>query len=376
MPETLVPGLFVEETSFRQHMITPADTTASCFVGMALNGPGGVSVRLSSITEFEALYGGRGDLMINGIPSTNFLAHAVHGFFGNGGRALYIARAQGPGAAAYQAALDQSLAVDDISIIAAPGASALTDADAICAALTAHVERPGVFRFAVLDPPPGASMADIRAFRAGFDSSRAALYYPWLRIPGPAGAIDVPPSGHVSGIYVRSDTDGGVHKAPANEVISGITGFVTAINKPQQEILNPEGINVLRFFEGRGNRVWGARTMSGDPEWKYVNLRRYFDYLERSISRGTQWCVFEPNGEPLWANVRRTIADFLLSEWQNGALLGDKPEKAFFVKCDRSTMTQNDLDQGRLVCLIGVAALRPAEFVIFRISAMTADAQA
>ena len=156
-------------------------------------------------------------------------------------------------------------------------------------------------------------------------------------------------------------------------MVRGAIGFETLINTAQQEVLNPEGINAFRFFEGRGNRLWGARTISSDPEWKYVNIRRYFAYLERSIDKGTQWAVFEPNGEALWANVRATIRDFLVNEWANGALLGDKPEKAFFVRCDRSTMTQNDLDNGRLVCLIGVAPLKPAEFVIFRIGQWTAD---
>jgi len=149
--------------------------------------------------------------------------------------------------------------------------------------------------------------------------------------------------------------------------------FESDINFHQQELLNPLGVNCLRFFAGRGYRVWGARTASSDPEWKYVNVRRYFNYLEASIDRGTQWAVFEPNGPQLWANVRRTIEDFLLNEWMSGALLGDKPEKAYFVRCDRSTMTQNDLDNGRLICLIGVAPLRPAEFVIFRIGQWTAD---
>jgi phage tail sheath protein FI len=148
------------------------------------------------------------------------------------------------------------------------------------------------------------------------------------------------------------------------------------LNKAQQEVLNPEGINCFRFFEGRGFRLWGARTISSDPEWKYVNLRRYFAYLERSIDKGTQWAVFEPNGPRLWDNVRSTVADFLFNEWQMGALLGDKPEKSYFVRCDRTTMTQNDLDNGRLVCLVGVAPLRPAEFVIFRIGQWTADRKA
>jgi phage tail sheath protein FI len=177
----------------------------------------------------------------------------------------------------------------------------------------------------------------------------------------------------VAGIYARNDTERGVYKAPANEVVTGAIGFETLLNKSQQDVLNPEGVNCFRFFEGRGFRLWGARTISSDPEWKYVNLRRYFAYLERSVDRGTQWAVFEPNGERLWANVRRTVEDFLFNEWQMGALLGDKPEKAYFVRCDRSTMTQNDLDNGRLVCLVGVAPLRPAEFVIFRIGQWTAD---
>jgi hypothetical protein len=179
----------------------------------------------------------------------------------------------------------------------------------------------------------------------------------------------------VAGIYARNDIERAVFKAPANEVVTGAIGFEKLINRAQQEVLNPLAVNCFRFFEGRGYRLWGARTATSDPEWKYVNLRRYFAYLEHSIDKGTQWAVFEPNGERLWANVQRTISDFLFNEFQNGALLGSKPEEAYFVRCDRSTMTQNDLDNGRLVCKIGVAALRPAEFVIFRIGQWTADKQ-
>ena len=178
----------------------------------------------------------------------------------------------------------------------------------------------------------------------------------------------------MTGIYARSDVARGVFKAPANEVVNGLTKFEININKARQDVLNPEGINALRFFEGRGNRVWGARTMSSDPEWKYVNVRRLFIYLEHSIDKSTQWAVFEPNNERLWANIRSTIEDFLLVQWKSGALLGTKPEQAYFVRCDRTTMTQNDLDNGRLICLIGVAPTYPAEFVIFRIGQWTADA--
>jgi phage tail sheath protein FI len=269
-------------------------------------------------------------------------------------------------------------AIEDISIVAAPGSTLRDDArsNTVIGALISHAERMQ-YRIAVVDCARQQTIANVRALRARYDSSHAAFYYPWVRILDPLTGEEnyYPPSGFVAGIYARNDIERAVYKAPANEVVNLALGFETLLNKAQQEVLNPEGINCFRYFEGRGMRLWGARTMSSDPEWKYVNVRRYFAYLERSIDRGTQWAVFEPNGERLWANVRRTVEDFLLNEWQNGALLGEKPEKAFFVKCDRSTMSQNDLDNGRLVCLIGVAALKPAEFVIFRIGQWTADSK-
>jgi phage tail sheath protein FI len=268
--------------------------------------------------------------------------------------------------------------IEDISIVAAPaaGAEGANEAAAINQALIGHCQRMR-YRVAVLDSRRALSIRDVQAQRAGMDSTHAAFYYPWVTVMDPiSGArLDLPPSGFVAGIYARNDVERAVWKAPANEVVVGALGFERPINTAQQEILNPLGINCLRSFEGRGHRVWGARTVSSDPEWKYLNVRRYFAYLERSIDRGTQWAVFEPNGERLWANVRRTISDFLLNEFQMGALLGDKPEAAYFVKCDRSTMTQNDLDNGRLVCQIGVAVVKPAEFVIFRIGQWTADAK-
>jgi uncharacterized protein len=270
--------------------------------------------------------------------------------------------------------------LEDISIVAAPGSTFQYEgsygakARTITRALIRHAERMK-YRIAVVDSGDDQSISQVRAMRAQLDSTHAALYYPWIRVLDPLTQqeIHVPPSGFVAGIYARNDVNRAVYKAPANEVVNLALGFERFLNKAQQEVLNPEGINCFRFFEGRGMRLWGARTISSDPEWKYVNLRRYFAYLERSVDKGTQWAVFEPNGPQLWANVRTTIEDFLLNEWQNGALLGDKPEKAYFVKCDRSTMSQNDLDNGRLICLIGVAPLRPAEFVIFRIGQWTAD---
>jgi phage tail sheath protein FI len=275
--------------------------------------------------------------------------------------------------------------IDDLAIVATPDTVTLQDAEQETAVsnLIGHCERLR-YRIAVVDPPSESSISEVRTFRSKFDSSYAALYYPWLRIVdpsrkpdpgGPTPMIDVPPSGAVAGIYARTDITRGVHKAPANEVVRGMSSFVTNVTYDRQSVLNPEGINALRFFEGRSNRVWGARTMSSDPEWKYVNVRRLFIYLEHSIDRATQWAVFEPNNERLWGSIRQSVEDFLITAWRDGALMGTKPEEAFFVRCDRTTMTQNDLDNGRMICLIGVAPTYPAEFVIFRIGQWTADSQ-
>jgi uncharacterized protein len=275
--------------------------------------------------------------------------------------------------------------VDDIAIVALPDAGSLEEDERNVATqyVLAHCQNLK-YRIAVVDGPESASLNQVREFRGKFDSKYGALYHPWIEILDPTeraaqGApprrLRIPPSGFVAGIYARSDIERGVHKAPANEVVFGLTRFEININKPRQDVLNPEGINALRFFEGRGNRVWGARTMSSDPEWKYVNVRRFFIFLEHSIDKATQWAVFEPNDERLWANIRHTVEDFLLLQWLNGALIGAKPEEAYFVRCDRTTMTQNDLDIGRLICLIGVAPVKPAEFVIFRIGQWTAGAK-
>ncbi len=279
----------------------------------------------------------------------------------------------------YSLGLRQFEDIEDISMVAAPGstwdyATVREEANGVIKQLIAHAERMR-YRVALLDCGDKMPVTEVRGMRAKLDSKYAALYYPWVTVLDPITRreINLPPSGFVAGICARNDVERGVHKAPANEVVRLAMGFESMLNNGQQEVLNPDGINCFRYFEGRGMRLWGARTISSDPEWKYLNVRRYFAYLERSIDKHTQWAVFEPNGEQLWANVRRTIEDFLLNEWQKGALLGEKPEKAFFVRCDRSTMSQNDLDNGRLVCQIGVAPLKPAEFVVFRIGQWTGD---
>ena len=291
-----------------------------------------------------------------------------------------------PRATDYKEALEPLKALEEISIVAAPGYSSYTDTNyrGIEQELLTFVSRRRSYQIAVLDTPPNANLGGARASRSRIDSSYAALYYPWVVVANPLfnpadasqpAEIALPPSGFICGIYGRNDVQRGVFKAPANEIVRGALRFEQDINFAEQEILNPMGINCLRFFPGRGYRVWGARTVSSDPEFKYVNVRRYFNYLEASIDRSIQWAVFEPNNERLWANIRDTVTSFLYNEWVSGALLGESVTQAFFVRCDRSTMTQNDLDNGRLICLIGVAVAKPAEFVIFRIGQKTADSR-
>jgi hypothetical protein len=260
---------------------------------------------------------------------------------------------------------------DDIALCAVPG---VTDAD-VQVALIAHCELLK-YRFAVLDGPATTSdIASIEAHRNHYDTEYAGYYLPWLVTEDPATGRDalVPPSGHVLGICARVDNDRGVWKAPANEVVRGITDVELRFGDGEQDVLNPEGVNLIRAFDGRGIRVWGGRTLSSDTEWKYVNVRRLFIFLEHSIDRGTQWVVFEPNNEALWQRVVTSISSFLFGVWKQGALMGTKPEEAYFVRCDRTTMTQDDIDNGRLVCQIGVAPAYPAEFVIFQIGQFTAS---
>jgi phage tail sheath protein FI len=270
--------------------------------------------------------------------------------------------------------------IPEVTMVSVPDAMAayqkgvidLEGLKAIQLGMIAHCELMGN-RVAVLDAPPGLNSQQIKDWRvdqAGYDSKFAALYYPWVKVFDPASGdnVYVPPSGHVAGIYGRNDDTRGVHKAPANEVIRGAIDLETNITKGEHDALNPVGVNCIRAFPGRGIRIWGARTLSSEPEWRYLNVRRLFNYLEDSILNGTQWAVFEPNDRALWAKVRRSIAAFLTMEWRKGALFGATPGEAFFVNCNDETNPSEAIDLGQLTCEIGVAPVKPAEFVIFRLS--------
>jgi phage tail sheath protein FI len=271
-------------------------------------------------------------------------------------------------------------AVDEVTMLCVPDLMAayqqgILDAEGVRAvqlAMIAHCEGMGD-RMAILDPPPGLSPQQVRDWRtdvAGYDSKYAALYYPWIKIhdPGSGTGKFVPPSGHMAGVWARSDGIRGVHKAPANEVVRGALNLQTKLTKGEQELLNPLGVNCIRSFPGRGIRVWGARTLSSDAAWSYLNVRRLFNYLEESILNGTQWVVFEPNDDALWARIRRTIGAFLVTEWRKGALFGLTPDEAFFVKCDRETNPAESIAAGQVLCEVGIAPVKPAEFVIFRMA--------
>ena len=275
-------------------------------------------------------------------------------------------------------------AVDEVTMVVCPDVMAFagngddTALRDLQGKMIAHCENMGD-RMAILDTPPGLNPQDALDWRmnsAGYDSKFATLYYPWLEVMDPISKrpIMVPPSGHVAGVWCRSDANRGVHKAPANEVTMGVNGVAFQITGEEQGGLNQRGINCIRAFPGRGIRIWGARTMSSDPEWRYVNVRRLFNYISESIMEGTQWAVFEPNDERLWSSLRISTANFLARTWRQGALFGATPGEAFFVKCDAETNPQDVIEAGQVVIEVGICPVKPAEFVIFRISQFAAGA--
>jgi phage tail sheath protein FI len=238
--------------------------------------------------------------------------------------------------------------------------------------MISHCENMGD-RMAILDCPEGLLPQEVLEWRmntAGYDSKFAALYYPWIEVMDPLTRkpMMVPPSGHVAGLWCRVDGERGVHKAPANEVVRGANGLGFQVTQAEQGGLNKVGINCIRAFPGRGIRVWGARTMSSDPEWRYINVRRLFNFVSESIMEGTQWSVFEPNDEKLWIQLRIAATNFLTRVWSDGALFGSTPAQAFYVKCDSETNPPEVIEAGQVICEIGIAPVKPAEFVIFRLS--------
>ena len=348
--------------------LATAVTAANTAVGAANDAVTQATTNPQTTATTQALSADVGQVatQVAAIPAAPTSSGVVQ--FGNDGSATidYVGQDNGPG----QRSGIQSLKdTESISIIAAPGQ---TD-PAVQGELINQCELLR-YRFAVLDGeqnPAGGSVNAILAHRDQYDTSYAAYYVPWLQITLTNQKVFLPPSGHMAGIYVGTDTSRGVWKAPANVPVQNITGLKTYIVKGEQDILNPAGVNAIRRFDTLGIRVWGARTLSSDNSLIYINVRRTLIYLEASIDQGTQWVVFEPNSPPTWDRLTDSVTAFLTTQWANGALFGAKPSDAFFVRCDETTMTQDDIQNGRLICQIGVAIVRPAEFVIFRIEQTT-----
>ncbi|MEG4304905.1 phage tail sheath C-terminal domain-containing protein [Microcoleus sp. D3_18a_C4] len=321
----------------------------------------------TNFTEFKNFFGD-----FSGDRGQNILAHAVYGFFRNGGTRCFVVWVKAENE--LEAALDRFEAIDEIAIVAAPGLTSKSSLDKI----NAHCRLLGD-RFAIFDADEDITLEELKpgSDKLLGNSDYAALYHPWIQVFDPTSneLKFVPPSGHVAGIYARVDNIRGVHKAPANESILGAIGLKQEISKIKQGPLNADGINCIRNLNGN-IRIWGARTLGAgkdNPDFKYINIRRQFNYLRESIDEGTQWVVFEPNNAELWAKIRRNVTAFLTNEWRKGALFGTTPQEAFFVKCDAETNPLDSRKLGQVVTEIGVAVIEPAEFVIFRLSQIVTE---
>jgi phage tail sheath protein FI len=372
------PGVYVEDVPPAQRAIEGASTSVAAFAGVVADdvtmpqlpdgtaatlSPAGTVQRLARWEDFAPLFGSNG-------PKNEVLSHSVFGFFLNGGSHCYVTRVAKAEDLANLTAITAAWArYDDISIVAVPGATTKAQHQALTDHCALMQDRVAVLDGAVPATAGSTKPTDIRPTGLSTDGGYAALYYPWIVTAGPdtTGALHtVPPSGHVAGVYARSDASRGVFKAPANEGVRGAVDVATLLGRIDQETLNPEGINVLRPITGTVT-VWGARTLSNQTDFRYVSVRRYLCYLRDTITAGTAWAVFEPNGLSLWKSLTRNVSDFLRSEWQSGALLGETPEKAFYVRCDEATNPPASRELGRVVVEVGVSVVRPAEFVIFRV---------
>lgn len=370
----LSPGVYVEEVDRGTKPLEMVGTSTVGFIGESSTGPKNQAVFCTNWSQFVKAFGD--------FEHSEYLAHAVYGFFNNGGgrcfvlnvgksekaeekAKLYIGADNGPGARTGLKAFEE---IDEISIVCAPGQTDPVIQDAVLS----HCENMR-YRFAVLDSPEIIEKGGVDKLPKPRDSKYGAYYFPWLEVYDPIkGNIFQPPSGFMCGLYARVDAERGVHKAPANEIVRGALGLRYTVTKGEQDILNPKGINVIRAFPNRGIRVWGARTVSSDASWRYVNVRRLFNMAEQSIELGTQWVVFEPNDEQLWKRVTRDITAFLMRLWRQGALFGSTPEQAFYVKCDEETNPPEVIDAGQMIVEVGMCPVKPAEFVIFRIGQMPA----
>jgi phage tail sheath protein FI len=379
MATYLTPGVYVEEVPAGARPISMVGTSTAAFLGAAPKADAfpGIARPCLNWTQFVADFGAPG-------AAVTPLALALHGFFQNGGGRCYVVNLVAGDLAAGLRALD---ALDDVAIVCAPGLTSPGDYDAVLS----HCERLGD-RVAILDAPAtadieplaktatvdkkGAAVGGLRPRSS--DGGYGAFYFPRLILRNPfdpKATVTAPPSGHIAGIYARTDAQRGVHKAPANEVVAGAIGVERLVTREEQGVLNRAGVNVIRSFPDQGIKVWGARTLADESsEWRYVNVRRLVNMVKESIENGTRWTVFEPNDQTLWKSVERNVRAFLNQLWRQGALFGEKPEQAFFVRCDAEINPPDSVDAGKLITEIGIAPVKPAEFIIFRLGLVSGSA--
>jgi phage tail sheath protein FI len=405
MSTPLEPGVSLEEIHPRLEPIEGAKTSVAAFVGFAAGGPVTRPIRVAAWTQFAKIYSDPHEADQGPFMPSAYMAYAVRGFFENGGRVCWIVRVGHDdearrrtvgldgGSESFNSELSTALregmgslsAIDEITMVCCPDMLALAQESDDASlrdqqgALIAHCEAAGN-RMAILDAPPALQpqeMLEWRTEEGAYDSNSAALYYPWIEVVDPLSnqPTAVPPSGHVAGVWARTDITRGVYKAATDAVVLDAGGLTSEITDDEQGALNRAGINCIRSFPGRGIRVWGSRTLSSDPEWRYLNIRRLFIYITQSIMEGTRWAVFEPNDEQLWSSLRRDIGAFLTRTWSEGALFGSSPEQGFYVKCDEETNTPEVVEAGQVVMEIGIAPVKPGEFVSFRICQLTAAAE-
>lgn len=390
MPTYLAPGVYVEEVPGTPPLVGVGTSTAG-FVGevdAAATNPDGSAFEMpllpGSETEQYALAEVNAPTLVTNWTqfqnsfgdfhaANSTLAHAVYGLFNNGGTACYVVRVDDAADAAdVQAGLRTFEAIDEIAIVAAPGA---VDG-AVQNAVVNHCANMRD-RFAILDGQVTQTISATAIRGGATNNPYVALYFPRIQVfdPVTGAPVFVHPSGHMAGIYARVDAQRGVHKAPANEAVRGALGLEYRVSRNEQTLLNPDGINVIRAFNG-SILVWGARTLGGDAngENKYVNVRRLLNFLRESIEEGTQFVVFEPNAAPLWQRINRSVSAFLTNVWRDGALFGSTPEEAFYVKCDETTNPPDVREAGMVVTEIGIAIVKPAEFVVFKIAQMAGQA--
>lgn len=399
----MAPDIYMEEVSGGARPIQAVGTSTAGFVGEAPDPTQRLNeaIAINNWSQFTRLF------VSEGSTSTP-LSHAVYGFFQNGGSRCFVVNVGKGGPIASggrdRVGLDVLEQIDEIAIVTAPGYTDAASYDAVLTHCEKMQDRVGILdapaqvqdislltqvATAKASPSPKASKSETSGETAGpsggatsglrsrqSDGGYGAFYFPWITVRDPLSPTDlvnVPPSGHLAGIWARTDATRGVHKAPANESVRGALNLTYLLTRDEQGLLNQNGVNCIRSFAREGIRVWGARTIAdGSSEWRYLNVRRLFNMIEESITTSTRWIVFEPNDRTLWKSIRRDIAAFLTRLWRDGALMGRTPQEAFFVKCDEETNPLDSIDAGIVVTLIGIAPVKPAEFIVFRISQYTA----